>query len=440
MKFKSFISIFLILLVFFSGCINESGILKAETEEKTTFSADILSASMEIIPEKLHSNEKVNVFIYLTNPSERELRNVVVCIYGYGITESCKKRSVYEEEEISFSFEAPALPENIEKTEYVYARIAFRDSFITTAKFPVIDEREYSIKLREGEQIPEFSLTASLSPISVNVELSESPVISSNGYAEFEFIINIFNKGTGNVFDPEKFSEEISLLSDEDYGKAYLKIIAPEGMEISCEREKKQGRYVIELFDNEDSIFCNAKIKDKSISLEKIFPVRFEIEYAYYFDIKDSYTVKGKGGIEITPPPEEETTTPPEITPPPEEVFEGIDIRFNNCGETSWEKVKKLPLNYEVIGIKVSKDITDVKITKISQGGGQSIHFLLPYEKDACDLESIFASPSEQIIKLSDTFCGTNELNNILNQGYTYFLILKIYRYTKKINVEIECQ
>lgn len=417
MKKQYFAFVFPILLIFVSGCISENGtsIFKGSSQKELSFSSNILSASVEIIPQKVYSGEKVNVFFYLSNPSSRELKSVVICLYGYGIEQSCKQTNVYEESEIAFKFTAPKLPQNIEKTEYIYARILFNDSFISIAKFPVIDEKEYAVRLRTGKEISTFSLTSTSSPISVSIDVDKTPIISSDGKAEFEFTINLRNEYNGKVFDPEKFSSEMPKLEEEDYGRAYLEIKSPEGLEIKCERKEKNGKYVIEFFDNEDSIYCKAKVNDKSLNLEKTYPVILKIDYAYYFDVKQSYVVKGKGGVEF-----------PGAGEVP--VFEGFKVNFENCKNTNWKDVKNIycdPKGFceELIGINSEKQINSVTITRTSVAGGYSTKTIYPEEKnDACYLEKVFYQHpiEEQVIKLTDNFCGENkELSPF--QGYVVY-------------------
>ncbi len=287
------IFVFPLFLILLSGCIQEGSIFKSSQEKETRTSANYLSASMEILPKIVYSGEKITVFVYLTNPLNRNLDNVLVCLYGYGIEEECKNTKVYEENEISFNFKAPELPENIEEEEYIYGKVFFTDSFNTIVNFPVIDEDVYRIKLRTGEKIPTLSLISSSSPLAISIDVDKNPIISSQGVADFEFTINIRNRGNGRVFNPEKFSS-LPSLNDDDMDKAYLQISFPEGLEISCERGKENGKYLIEFFDNEDSIYCSVQVMDSSLTQEKIFPVTLKIEYGYYINMKENYAVKGR--------------------------------------------------------------------------------------------------------------------------------------------------
>lgn len=298
----------------FSGCISGENILKSGTEGPGIAQGSV-SLSIEAVPEEVYSGETLSAYLSLKGPEDKRFSDIFACIYGnfYPLEDECKPVGVlFGGREISFKIMAPSLPEKVEKSEDIYARVFFKDSAEITAYFPSIDENERSIRLREGKPMPKFSLVHPTLPIKITIENTDFPIIVYDGEGNFEFTIHVKNVGNGAVFNPSSFPSEAKMpdLEEKDMGIAYLKLKYPQGVEITCDNDRyeKEGRYrgyyKIEFFENEDSLYCAGRIRDSSYSIQKIYPVIIEIDYAYYIDTSTSVKVKGrKGKIEIPKKP-----------------------------------------------------------------------------------------------------------------------------------------
>ncbi len=383
---------FSIIFLISSGCIVEKNVLKSESGKLTTTTV-LLQAELTLVPETVNSGEKVSAFLSMKNLREREIENILACIYGYGI-EKCEKVNLKKEKDISLSFDAPEFPKDTESRETVYARIYLRDVSHATLQLPIIDENEYFVRKREGISLSSYSLSKENSFVDIDISIDKSPIISRKGKAEFSMTIKIKKLGSGSIFDPDALPSELEEIEEENMNKAYLRINAPSVFDIECDREGNSDGYVVEFFRGEDSVFCTVSFDDRTLSTERIYSIFFEVEYGYYFDVQAYYTVRGME--EFVPAGETG-----------KEEFE-LEVSFDeNCDSNEWKRVESSQ-NYEVIGVKAT-NVDKVEIEKISSSGGVSSYSLTPSElSEACKAKEILHPSNESLIEIDDRFCGVS--------------------------------
>ncbi len=379
---KKSLCLFSVLALFFiCGCVKLPGkdVFKGSAEKSE--GAGFFRASISVVPETAYSGEPVMYSILLKNLGRRELEHVVVCVYGENIEPECKNLRFYEntEKEISFRSEAPEYPQGFTAQEKVYARIYLKDRISATLQLPVIDENEYLNRKRLGKPVKGYTFEAEDSFLETGISLEKFPVIAHDGRAEFGFTLKIANKGEGNVFDPDAFPSDFSEISDEDMGVVYVRINAPHGFDVECDREKGSEGYRMELFRGEDALYCHVELEESDLTTEKVYPVTFDISYGYYFDVSSSYVVKGKGEFVPSPAPLPEFADIRQLTP---------ELSFDeSCGAASFSKIKEVgeikcleEEKYEYVRENIEKCRECIRILKSGKKSPNCRHSVEWYE------------------------------------------------------------
>ncbi len=300
---KRMLFVCLTFLVFLSGCLKHENTNRMSAEETGTTP---LTASLEVYPKTVYSGEKLTAIVSLVPAEEKKIEEFLVCFYGSGIKSECKKILLLTgEKDIQIRFEAPSLPENVEETETLYARIFFKDDAMFSISLPVMERDEIIKKVRSGETLPSLQISAPSSFISLSVEVDkELPISVNHGKAEFEITLTFRNTGNGKIFDPYEVllsSSEFPEITDEELNKAYFSIKAPSALHIECDREMVGDKYELEFFNGEDTVSCHAELDDPALGIEKVYPIFINVYYGYYLDLNTQYTVKGAGEFYPSP-------------------------------------------------------------------------------------------------------------------------------------------
>ncbi len=285
--------VFLVLLVFLSGCLTNENINRMTTEKTGTTP---LTASLEVYPKTVYSGEKLTAIVSLVPAEEKKIEESLVCFYGGGIESECRKISLTGSNDIQIDFNAPFLPKNMVETENIYARIFLKDDTIFSISLPVMDKEELIREAMASKALPSLKISAPSSFISLSVEVDkELPISVNHGKAEFELTLAFRNTGNGKIFNPRGVSLSslnFPEITDEELNKAYFSIKAPSVLHIECERERYGNKYELEFFNGEDIVSCHVEINDPSLRVRKTYPIFIEIYYGYYFDLNTQYTVK----------------------------------------------------------------------------------------------------------------------------------------------------
>jgi len=286
--------VFLVLLVFLSGCLTNENINRMTTEKTGT---KPLMASLEVYPKTVYSGEKLTAAISLTPTEKKKIENPLICLYGSGIKTECKKITLTGTNDIQIYFKAPFLPKNMVETENIYARIFLKDDTIFSISLPVMDKEELIREIMASKALPSLKISTPSSFIFLSVEPDkELPISANHGKAEFELTLIFRNTGNGKIFNPRGVSLSslnFPEITDEELNKAYFSIKAPSVLHIECDRKKSGNKYELEFFNGEDIVSCHVEINDPTLRVEKIYPIFVEIYYGYYLDLNAQYTVKG---------------------------------------------------------------------------------------------------------------------------------------------------